>query len=69
MEKEIITKAIIFTVMLDLFALTCMKIIKPIKDSQIGENEKERNDIDNPHKGILHIIHLDIFLCKKIINS
>ncbi|MDE1476384.1 hypothetical protein [Xenorhabdus bovienii] len=68
MEKEIITKAIIFTVMLDLFALTCMKIIKLIKDSQIGENEKERNDIDNPHKGILHIIHVDIFLCKKIIN-
>ncbi|MDE9459191.1 hypothetical protein [Xenorhabdus bovienii] len=49
MEKELITKAIIFTVMLDLFALTCMKIIKPTKDSQIGENEKERNDIDNPY--------------------
>ncbi len=60
MEKEIITKAIIFTEMLDLFALTCMKIIKLIK---------ERNDIDNPYECILHIIHVDIFLCKKIINS
>ncbi|CDG86931.1 hypothetical protein XBFFL1_620003 [Xenorhabdus bovienii str. feltiae Florida] len=55
--------------MLDLFSLTCMKIIKLIKDSQIGENEKEKNDIDNPYECILHIIHVDIFLCKKIINS